>query len=218
MPMVVLVELAGTRQLGADPISIILNQLGFVALVLLVGVACLHAAKDGYRVEMADPYPQTAGRDGIRLWTAAFSCLRRARPTLQFQDDLAGYLKASFHHGRFRRPADAGPAGGDIDQSRIPPAWQKLEKTSPAGLSDFTPGRYSLHHANEGGHTTAAWSTGRWSQDCYAARLVNAAIKRRNATGLGWISQVQDNEKGVRAGPGLFVLPRAAGCKEAPAL
>ncbi len=41
VPLVVLLELAGTRQLGANPISIILNQLGFVALVLLVGsLAC----------------------------------------------------------------------------------------------------------------------------------------------------------------------------------
>lgn len=41
VPVVVLVELAGGRQLGANPISIILNQLGFVALVLLVGsLAC----------------------------------------------------------------------------------------------------------------------------------------------------------------------------------
>jgi ferredoxin-NADP reductase/DMSO/TMAO reductase YedYZ heme-binding membrane subunit len=41
VPLVVLIELTATRQLGANPISIILNQLGFVALVLLVGsLAC----------------------------------------------------------------------------------------------------------------------------------------------------------------------------------
>lgn len=41
VPLVVLVELAASRRLGADPISIVLNQLGFVALVLLIGsLAC----------------------------------------------------------------------------------------------------------------------------------------------------------------------------------
>ena len=40
-PLVVLAELAWSGRLGADPISIVLNQLGFVALVLLVGsLAC----------------------------------------------------------------------------------------------------------------------------------------------------------------------------------
>ena len=41
VPLVVLVELAWARQLGANPISIVLNQLGFVAMVLLIGsLAC----------------------------------------------------------------------------------------------------------------------------------------------------------------------------------
>lgn len=40
-PLAVLMELAWRRRLGADPISIILNQLGFVALVLLTAsLAC----------------------------------------------------------------------------------------------------------------------------------------------------------------------------------
>ncbi len=41
VPLVVLAELAWNGQLGANPISIVLNQLGFVALLLLVGsLAC----------------------------------------------------------------------------------------------------------------------------------------------------------------------------------
>lgn len=37
VPLVVLVELAWLRKLGANPISVMLNQLGFVAMVLLLG-------------------------------------------------------------------------------------------------------------------------------------------------------------------------------------
>ena len=41
VPLVVLAELAWSRQLGANPIATILNQLGFVAMVLLIGsLAC----------------------------------------------------------------------------------------------------------------------------------------------------------------------------------